>query len=75
MEAFPLQSDKFPYIIPAFIEIAKGSNIKYEWNDEHKTLILDRILHSSVMYPENYGFIPQTLCDDGESTGCLSYVQ
>lgn len=71
MEAFPLQSEKFPYIIPAFIEIAKGSNIKYEWNDEHKTLILDRILHSSVMYPENYGFIPQTLCDDGDPLDVL----
>jgi inorganic pyrophosphatase len=57
---------KFPTIIPAYIEISKNSNIKYEWNDEKQVLMLDRILHSSVMYPENYGFIPQTLCDDGD---------
>ena len=48
----------FPQIMPAFIEISKGSNIKYEWDEENKVLTLDRILHSSVVYPENYGFIP-----------------
>ena len=57
---------KFPEIVPAYIEISKNSNVKYEWDEENKILTLDRILHSSVMYPENYGFIPQTLCDDGD---------
>ena len=70
MYSFPL-GDKFPESIPAFIEIAKGSNVKYEWDEENNTLILDRILHSSVMYPENYGFIPQTLCDDGDPLDVL----
>ena len=58
--------EKFPNVIPAYIEIAKNSNVKYEWDEQHKVLMLDRILHSSVIYPENYGFVPQTLCDDGD---------
>ena len=66
MYRFPIDKNVFPRLIPAFIEISKGSNIKYEWCEELQALILDRILHSSVMYPENYGFIPQTLCDDGD---------
>lgn len=65
MYSFPL-GKKFPYVVPAYIEIARHSNVKYEWDEENKVLMLDRILHSAVMYPENYGFIPQTLCDDGD---------
>ena len=70
MYSFPIGKD-FPEKIPAFIEISKGSNIKYEWDEENNILILDRILHSSVMYPENYGFIPQTLCEDGDPLDVL----
>ena len=70
MYSFPI-GNNFPEKIPAFIEIAKGSNVKYEWDEENKVLLLDRILHSSVMYPENYGFIPQTLCDDGDPLDVL----
>ena len=70
MYTFPL-GEKFPNVIPAYIEIAKHSNVKYEWDEENKVLMLDRILHSAVMYPENYGFIPQTLCDDGDPLDVL----
>ena len=44
MYTFPL-GDKFPHVIPAYIEIAKHSNVKYEWDEENKILMLDRILH------------------------------
>ena len=71
MYHFPIINNKFPYLIPAFIEISKGSNIKYEWDQENNVLMLDRILHSSVVYPENYGFIPQTLCEDGDPLDVL----
>jgi len=70
MYSFPI-GDRFPEKIPAFIEIAKGSNIKYEWDNDNNALVLDRILNSSVMYPENYGFIPQTLCEDGDPLDVL----
>ena len=71
MYHFPILNSSFPYIIPAFIEISKGSNIKYEWDQANNALMLDRILHSSVVYPENYGFIPQTLCEDGDPLDVL----
>ena len=61
----------FPTCVPAFIEISKHSNIKYEWDPETNLLTLDRILHSSVIYPENYGFIPDTLGDDGDPIDIL----
>ncbi len=71
MYRFPIDKNAFPRSIPAFIEISKRSNVKYEWCEELQILMLDRILHSSVMYPENYGFIPQTLCDDGDPLDVL----
>ncbi len=39
----------------AFIEISKGSNMKYEYDKEHRCLVLDRILHNSNVFPYNYG--------------------
>lgn len=61
----------FPEILPAYIEVSKNSRCKYEWDDNLKTLVLDRVLHSSVVYPYNYGFFPQTLGDDGD---CLDVL-
>lgn len=46
------------------IEIPKGSKVKYELDKATGLLKVDRILYSSVVYPANYGFIPQTLGDD-----------
>lgn len=39
----------------AFIEISKGSNLKYEFDKENQCLVLDRILHNSNVFPYNYG--------------------
>jgi inorganic pyrophosphatase len=49
-----------------FIEIAKGSHIKYEYDKERKALVCDRILHTPFKYEFNYGFIPNTLSPDGD---------
>ena len=48
------------------VEIPKGSNIKYEWSEEHQTLIVDRMIQTPVNYFFNYGFIPGTLGLDGD---------
>jgi inorganic pyrophosphatase len=48
------------------IEIAKGSHIKYEYDKDKKMLICDRVLHTPMKYPFNYGFIPNTLSEDGD---------
>ena len=53
-----------PEIITAIIEIPKNTRAKYELDKESGMLKLDRVLYSSMYYPANYGFIPQTYCDD-----------
>jgi inorganic pyrophosphatase len=53
------------------IEIPKGSKIKYELDKTTGLLWLDRVLHSAVHYPANYGFLPQTLCEDGDPLDVL----
>lgn len=50
----------------AFIEIPRGSRNKYEFDEETGTFHLDRVLYSSVHYPTDYGFVPDTLADDGD---------
>jgi inorganic pyrophosphatase len=50
----------------AFVEIPKGSRNKYEWDPKLQAIRLDRFLFSSVVYPTDYGFIPDTLAGDGD---------
>lgn len=52
--------------VDVFIEISKNSHIKYEYDKERKSLICDRILHTPLNYQFNYGFIPNTLSEDGD---------
>jgi len=52
------------------IEISKGSRLKYEENDKGD-IYLDRVLPLGLAYPGNYGFIPNTLADDGD---CLDIL-
>jgi inorganic pyrophosphatase len=63
--------DNTPETVNAIIEIPKGSKAKYEIDKESGLLKLDRVLFSSVMYPANYGFIPQTYCDDKDPLDIL----
>src|SRR5690554_3231270 len=60
-----------PKSVNAIIEIPKGSKAKYEIDKESGLMKLDRVLFSSVMYPANYGFIPQTYCDDHDPLDIL----
>ncbi len=60
-----------PEVVSAIIEIPKGSKAKYEIDKDSGLLKLDRVLFSSVMYPANYGFIPQTYCDDKDPLDIL----
>ncbi len=57
--------------INVLIEIPKGSNIKYELDKESGAIFLDRILYGSQFYPANYGFVPNTLADDGDPIDVL----
>ena len=49
------------------VEIPKGSKNKYEIDKETGLIALDRVLHSAQDYPFDYGFVPQTLWDDGDA--------
>ena len=53
------------------VEIPKGSKKKYELDKETGLIILDRILYTSTHYPANYGFIPRSLCEDGDPLDVL----
>lgn len=59
--------------VNAVIEIPKGVNTKYEYSAEHECFILSRCLVSSLHYPINYGFIPQTIAEDGDALDILVY--
>ena len=60
-----------PEEVSAFIEIPQGSAIKYELDKESGVLMVDRFLFTSMVYPFNYGFIPNTGADDGDPTDIL----
>lgn len=62
-----------PGCFRAIVEIPKGSNNKYELDKASGLLCLDRVLSSAVYYPANYGFIPQTLAEDGDPLDVLVY--
>lgn len=67
--------DKLPDVVNGIIEIPKGTRAKYELDKESGLLRLDRVLYSSVYYPANYGFIPQTYCDDKDPLDILILTQ
>ena len=55
-----------PGLINVLIEIPAGSKNKYEFDKDMNAFALDRVLFSSVQYPNDYGFVPNTLADDGD---------
>ena len=63
--------EKSPEIVNAIIEIPKNSVNKYELDKKTGLLILDRPMYSSVHYPGDYGFIPQTRWDDHDPLDIL----
>lgn len=67
--------DELPNIVNGIIEIPKGTRAKYELDKASGLLRLDRVLYSSVYYPANYGFIPQSYCDDKDPLDILVLSQ
>ena len=78
---------KAPQVINTIVEIAKETHNKYEYDEELDIIKLDRVLHSPMHYPVDYGFIPETRSKDGDHldvmiitnspvfTGCLIEVR
>jgi inorganic pyrophosphatase len=67
--------DETPHDFQAVIEIPLGSNVKYELDKPTGLLKVDRIIHSAVYYPANYGFIPQTYAEDNDPLDVLVLCQ
>ena len=66
----PLPADVRAWF-PVFIEIPKGSRVKYELDKATGLLRVDRVLYSAVFYPANYGFVPRTYCPDEDPLDVL----
>ncbi len=65
MDLSQLPASPAPGLVNLVVEIPAGSRNKYEYNAAAGVMVLDRILHSSVRYPFDYGFVPNTLAEDG----------
>jgi inorganic pyrophosphatase len=57
-----------------YVEIPKGSRNKYEYDHDMDVIKLDRFLFSSMVYPTDYGFIPDTLGQDGDPLDAMVLV-
>lgn len=58
-------------VVNTIVEIPKGSTMKIEWDRERAAFVLDRVEPGIFAKPTNYGFIPQTLDDDGDELDTL----
>ena len=67
--------DDFPEIVECLVEVPKGSRNKYEWDPDSERIKLDRVLYSSVHYPADYGFILDTMAEDGDEVDILVLIE
>ena len=58
--------DKAPKFLNMVIEVTSNSRDKYEYSSKWETFVLDRIIPSSVIFPVEYGFVPQTWYEDND---------
>ena len=65
VDDIPTTGDDFEHV-NCIIEIPKGTNTKYEYDEKLNIFKLDRCLVSSLQYPINYGFIPRTIALDND---------
>lgn len=63
-----------PELVYVIVETPRGSKNKYEISKKFPGVVLDRALHSSVMYPIEYGAIPGTLYSDGDPLDAMVLV-
>lgn len=66
--------DEAPEVVYAVIEIPRGLSNKYEFDTRFETIKLDRVLYPPFDYPGEYGFMPETVSDDGDPADILVLV-
>jgi inorganic pyrophosphatase len=70
-----ISGEHIPKEFNTVVEIPLGSSVNYELDKETGLIRMDRLLHSAVYYPANYGFIPQTLAEDDDPLDVLVLSQ
>ena len=63
--------ERAPEVLTAVVEIPEDGVNKYEYDRDMNVFVLDRVLHSPVHFPGDYGFVPQTLAQDGDPLDIL----
>jgi inorganic pyrophosphatase len=58
--------DRPPIFLNMVIEVITGKRDKFEYDRQLEIFVLDRVIPSSVVFPVDYGFVPQTWADDGD---------
>ncbi|GBD34008.1 Inorganic pyrophosphatase [bacterium HR34] len=71
MNISKLPAGELPDKINVFIEIPQGSFVKYERDEESGFIFVDRFMFTSMSYPFNYGFVPNTKAKDGDPVDVL----
>lgn len=66
--------DKAPEIVNVIIEIPRGSGNKFELDKDSGTIFLDRVQPTELKQPADYGFVPDTLGDDGDPLDALVVI-
>lgn len=76
MNLYEIKShEQSPNIVNVVVEIPRGTSAKYEYDDQLDVFRLDRVLHSAMVYPGNYGFITNTKADDGDPLDAILYTR
>jgi inorganic pyrophosphatase len=75
MDLRSLPPSPSPGLVNLLVEIPAGSRNKYEYFADAGVMALDRVLHSSVRYPFDYGFIPNTLAEDGSPLDAMVIME
>ena len=71
MDISKIGAGEVPNAVKAIIEVPYGSNVKYELDKESGAIEVDRVMYSAMFYPANYGFVANTLSDDGDPADIL----
>ena len=66
MNTLPTGKDPENGLVNVFVEIPKDSSVKYELDKDSGVVMVDRFLYTAMAFPFNYGFVPNTLADDGD---------
>jgi inorganic pyrophosphatase len=73
MKKLSVGKDPVKGLVNVFVEIPKDSDIKYELDKETGIIFVDRFLYTAMQYPFNYGFVPNTMSEDGDHSILLFF--